>query len=83
VRSRENHKKHRNTIKVEKNSLKRKKHLFLFIQMVLFFEKKQVFVLLKKKTQKPHSELFVLHHAISPFQNYTIITCYTYYGIQI
>jgi len=51
--------------------------------MVLFFEKKQVFVLLKKKTQKPHSEFFVLHHAISPFQNYTIITCYTYYGIQI
>jgi len=27
----------------------------------------QVFILFVKKTQKPHSELFLFHHAISPF----------------
>ena len=31
------------------------------------FLKKQVFVLFSRKRQKPHSELFLLHHAISPF----------------
>jgi len=32
-----------------------------------FFKKKQDFVLFLKKTEKPHSELFLFHHAISLF----------------
>ena len=31
------------------------------------FKKKHVFVLLLRKTQKPHFQLFLLHHVISPF----------------
>jgi len=38
------------------------KAVFLF-----FFIKKQDFVLFLRKTEKPHSELFLLHHAKSPF----------------
>jgi len=42
----------------------------------------KVFVLFMRKIQKPTSQLFLLHHAMSHFQNYTIISCYSYYGIQ-
>jgi len=46
--------------------------LFLYIYIYvlgfsLFFNKKQDFVLFLTKTDKPHSELFLLHHAISLF----------------
>jgi len=43
--------------------------MFCFFISVFFgfFEKKQVFVPFLEKTQKPYSELFLLHHAISPF----------------
>jgi len=46
-----------------------------------FFKKKQNFVIFSKKTEKAHSELFysIMHYHY--FQNYTIITSYTYYGI--
>jgi len=58
--------------------------LYFFKSVFLrFFEKKQVFVLFLEKNKKPYSELFLLHHAISPFENHTLMTCYTYYGIQI
>jgi len=33
----------------------------------VFFTKKQVFVVFLRKAQEPHSKLFLLHHAISPF----------------
>jgi len=47
-----------------------------------FFEKIQVFVLLRE-TQKSHSEMFLMHLMhYHHFQNYTIITCCTYCGIQ-
>jgi len=37
------------------------------------------------KKHKPHAELFLLHRVVQyhHFQNYTVMTCYTYYGIQI
>jgi len=48
--------------------LKKTTHLFFFkSEFFGYFEKKQVLFFLKKTTQKPHSELFLLHHAISPF----------------
>jgi len=48
-----------------------------------FIEKQQVFVLLKKTTQKPHSELFYYVMQYHHLQNHTIINCYSYYGILI
>ena len=61
-------------------------HLFFVVffnsNFCVFFLKKQVFVIFLKDT-KTQSQLFLLHYAIHHFQNYTIITCYTYYGIQI
>jgi len=63
-----------------------KKHFFLKklppVFLIRFFLKKQVFIL-KKKTQKPRYELFYGNMHYHHFQNYTIITCYSYYGIQI
>jgi len=41
--------------------------LFFLIRTFLFFLKEIDFCYFFKKTQKPHSELFLLHHAISPF----------------
>jgi len=42
---------------------KRTNHLFFLIR----FWKRNRLLFLKKNTQKPHSELLLLHHAISPF----------------
>jgi len=56
---------------------------FDFFNLIFVFFKETGFVLYLKKTQKPHSELFSLYHALSSFLNYTVMTCYTYYGIQI
>jgi len=58
------------TIRVEKNRFLKKCNppVFCFFNpnyFVFLFEKKQVFVLFKKNT-KPHCELFLLQHAISP-----------------
>ena len=33
--------------------------------------------------QKPHFEFFCCIKQYHQFQNYTIVACYTYYGIQI
>jgi len=62
---------------------KKTTHL-LFIWKAIFgvFKKKQDFVLFSKKTEKAHSELFFAIMQYHHFQNYTIITCYTYHGIQ-
>jgi len=72
------------TTRVEKNLdfFKKTTHLVLFGLKKLFFLKKQDFVLFLRKTEKTHSELFLFHHAVSPFSDFTILTCYTYYGIQ-
>jgi len=40
---------------------KKKNSFFGFFKYIL------IFVLFLRETQKPHSELFLLHHAISPF----------------
>jgi len=56
--------------RVEKNPffLKKTNHLIFFkTYFLLFFWKKQDFVLFSKKTEKSHSELFLFHHAISLF----------------
>jgi len=45
------------------------------------FEKKQDFVLFSKKTEKNILNCFDSIMQYHYFQNYTIITCYTYYGI--
>jgi len=52
-----------------------------FNPLFSFFEKKQVF-LIKKKQKK--TILYCVHCILQHhhFQNYTIIPCYTYYGIQ-
>jgi len=40
---------------------------YLFFKKTGVFKKKQYFILFLRKTEKPHSELFLFHHAISPF----------------
>jgi len=40
---------------------------FLFLKKKVFFKKKPIFVVFVRKTQKSHSELFLLHHATPPF----------------
>jgi len=39
----------------------------LYLCVCGFFEKKQDFVLFLRKTEKTHSEVFLLHHPMSPF----------------
>jgi len=41
--------------------------LFFLSVFLFFYEMKQVFVIFLEETQKHYSELFVLHHAKSPF----------------
>jgi len=55
---------------------------FSLILVFGFFEKKQVFVSFLEKNAKIYSELFLLHHAISPFSELYNNNFYTYYGIQ-
>jgi len=62
--------------RVEKNPFK-KIHLFFFV-----FLKETGFCFFLRKTKKKHSELFYCIMQYHNFQNYSIITCYTYYGIQ-
>ena len=49
-----------------------------------FFKKQQDFVLFSKKTEKPHSELFLFHHAISLFSelhnNLLYLLCHQHWG---
>jgi len=47
-----------------------------------FFKKKQRFVLFFKENEKNILNCFYCIMQYHHFQNYTIITCYTYYGIQ-
>jgi len=47
-----------------------------------FFKNKRVLIRFLKKTKTP-SELFYCIMQYHHFQKYTIITCYTYYSIQI
>jgi len=63
---------------------KKTTHLFFLKKNVFlgFFKKKQAFVLFSKKTKKPILNCVYSIMQYHYFQNYTIITCYTYYGIQ-
>jgi len=55
--------------------------LFFLNPFFLFFIREQVFVLFLEKNTILNSFYCIMqyHH----FENHTIITCYTYYGIQI
>jgi len=76
--------------RVEKKSFfqKKKTHLFFVCfsfksVFCCFFLKKKDFVFLLRKTETPHSELFLLHHAISLFsESYNNDLLYLLYGIQ-
>jgi len=57
--------------------------LFFLIRFLGLFEKKQVFVLFLEKNTKILLNCLYCIRKYHHFQNYTIITCYTYYGIQI
>jgi len=58
-------------------------HLFSFKRNFFAFFKKDTGFCSLKKTQNPLSEFFYCIMQYHHIQNYTIITCYTHYGIQI
>jgi len=64
---------------------KKPTHLVFFLNLFffVFFKKKQDFILFSKKTEKPHSDLFLFHHAISLFSELHNNLLYIFeYGIQ-
>ena len=70
VRSMENHKKDWKIFnQTWEKSIQKRNNPPVFLNPNFFvFLKRNSFLFFKKKTtQKPHSELFLLHHAISPF----------------
>jgi len=68
VWSRENHKKDWKTISVEENPFLKKNNPPVFlIRISCYFKKNRFLFFFSKKNSKTHSELFLLHHAISPF----------------